>query len=100
MTIELSLVIAGLSVAISIFLGITSNRRSQKNDDRQDASQMTTVIVGLESIKDLIKEVKIDMSNMKEDLKSEIESRIRMEEQIKTLFERIKRLNPLLRKDR
>jgi restriction endonuclease len=98
MTIELSLVIAGLSVAVSIFLGITSNRRNQKNDDRQDASQMTTVIVGLESIKDLIKEVKIDMSNMKEDLKSEIESRIRMEEQVKSLWERIKALESTVKK--
>ena len=50
MTIEVALLISGVSVAFGIFAGISNLRRNQKLDDKRDATEMTTVIVKLENI--------------------------------------------------
>ena len=51
MTIEVALLISGISVAFGIFAGISNIRRNQKIDDKKDATEMTTVIVKLENIR-------------------------------------------------
>lgn len=89
MTIEVSLLISGLSVAFAIYMGITNAKRNQKADVKKDASEMTTVIVGLESIKDLIKEIKLDMSNVKEEVRDQRDNQIRIEESLKGAWKRI-----------
>lgn len=89
MTIEVTILLSVISVCLSAIFGYAIFRRNSKTDDRAEATQMTQVIVGLEGIKDLVKEIKVDMSNMKDDIRSEMEHRIRMEESLKSAWKRI-----------
>ena len=54
MTIELSLLLSGVSVAFAIFFGICSKQRNEKKDTQEDAEQRATtdtmVMVKLENI--------------------------------------------------
>ena len=85
MTIELALLISGVSVAFGIFAGISNLRRNQKLDDKKDATEMTTVIVKLENINDGVTEIKSDLKNIKDDIKEFWEWKATATQQIKTL---------------
>ena len=89
MTIELALVISGLSLAFGIYQGITNMRRNNRKDDREDATQLTTVIVKLENISSGIAEIKNEISNVKNDIKESREKIIRLEEAVKQAHKRI-----------
>lgn len=62
MTIELSLLLSGVSVAFAIFFGICSKQRNEKKDTQEDAEQRATtdtmVMVKLENIADDLKDIK------------------------------------------
>lgn len=87
-----SILISGLSMAFAIFFGINTAVRSKKKDDRQEASEMTTVIVKLESISDNIKDIKADMMDIKDDLKHQGEQIIRIDESLKSAWKQINML--------
>ena len=70
MTVETVLLISGISVAFALYQGINNMRRNNKTDDRNDASQLTTVIVKLENISNGISEIKREMTTIKEDIKN------------------------------
>jgi peptidoglycan hydrolase CwlO-like protein len=89
MTIEISLLISGVAVAVSIYLGITSNRRSQKTDDKKEASEMTTVIVKLENIGTGIAKIEAKMNSIENDRREDREKLIRLEESVKSAWKRI-----------
>jgi peptidoglycan hydrolase CwlO-like protein len=92
MTIEIALLISGISVAFSIYFGITNNKRNKKKDDQQDASQLTTVIVKLENISTGITEIKAELNNVKNDRKEDRETIIRLDESLKAAWKRIEEL--------
>lgn len=85
MTIELALVISGISVAFGIYQGVCNLRRNNKNDDKKDATQLTTVIVKLENIGDGVTEIKSDLKNIKDDIKEFREWKATATQQIKAL---------------
>mgnify|MGYP000023241636 FL=1 len=89
MTIELALVISGISLAFSIWQGISSMRRNNKKDDREDATQLTTVIVKLESISSGVLEIKSKINSVENDIKESREKIIRLEESVKQAHKRI-----------
>ena len=89
MTIEVALLISGVSVAFGIFAGISNLRRNQKLDDKKDATEMTTVIVKLENISNGITEIKNEINNVKNDIKEDRERIIRVEESAKQAHKRI-----------
>lgn len=89
MTIEVALLISGVSVAFGIFAGIFNIRRNQKIDDKKDATEMTTVIVKLENIGNGITEIKSEINNVKNDIKEDRERIIRVEESAKQAHKRI-----------
>ena len=89
MTIEVALLISGVSVAFGIFAGISNIRRNQKIDDKKDATEMTTVIVKLENISNGITEIKSEINNVKNDIKEDRERIIRVEESVKQAHKRI-----------
>lgn len=92
MTIEVALLLSAISVSFGVVMGLSNMSRNRKTDTRQEVSEMTTVIVGLESIKDLVKEVKLNMSNMEKDLKEQGNNQIRIDEAFRSLVERVKNL--------
>lgn len=85
MTIEVALLISGVSLAFGIYQGITNMRRNSKKDDQHDAAQLTTVIVKLENIGMGIAEIKNDMRNVKDDMKDMNVRLVKMEQQVKVL---------------
>ena len=89
LTIEVALLISGVSVAFGIFAGISNLRRNQKLDDKKDATEMTTVIVKLENISIGISEIKNEMTNVKNDIKESRERLIKVEESAKQAHKRL-----------
>lgn len=89
MTIEVALLISGVSLVFGIYTGIATIKRNQKTDVKQDASELTTVIVKLENIGNGITEIKSEMSNVKNDIKEDRERIIRLEESAKQAHKRL-----------
>ena len=89
MTIEVALLISGVSLAFGIYQGITNMRRNSKKDDQHDAAQLTTVIVKLENIGMGVAEIKSEMTNVKADIKESRERLIKVEESAKQAHKRI-----------
>ena len=85
MTIEVALLISGVSLAFGIYQGVSNLRRNNRKDDRNDASQLTTVIVKLENIGNDISEIKNDMRNVKDDMKDINIRLVKTEQQVKVL---------------
>jgi conjugal transfer/entry exclusion protein len=85
MTIEVALLISGVSLAFGIYQGVSNMRRNNKQDDKKDAAQLTTVIVKLENINDGVTEIKSDLKNIKDDIKEFREWKATVTQQIKAL---------------
>ena len=85
MTIEVALLISGVSLAFGIYQGVSNLRRNNKQDDKKDATQLTTVIVKLENIGDGVTEIKSDLKNIKDDIKEFREWKATATQQIKVL---------------
>jgi large-conductance mechanosensitive channel len=62
LTIELSLLLTGVSVAFAIFFGISSKQRNDRKDTEEQTEQQTAnntmVMVKLENIADDLKDIK------------------------------------------
>lgn len=89
MTIEVALLISGISLAFGLYSGVSNLKRNQKTDDRNEASQLTTVIVKLENIGTGVAEIKNEMSNVKNDVKESRERIIKVEESAKQAHKRM-----------
>jgi len=89
MTIEVAIVISGISLAFAIYFGVSNLRRNQKADDKKEASELTTVIVKLENIGTGITEIKSEMTNVKNDIKESRERLIKVEESAKQAHKRL-----------
>ena len=92
MTIEIALLISIVSVFFAIFFGLMNVRRNQKADDKREQSDMTTVIVKLESIRVDTNEIKNDIKSLKSDVRHNSEDIIRMDESLKSAWKRINEL--------
>lgn len=68
MSIEIALLISCVTLAFGIYQGISNMKRSKAFDDKKDASELTTVIVKLETIGVGVSEIKSDMRNIKNDI--------------------------------
>lgn len=93
MTIEVALVISGLSLAFGVYQGIASMKRNQRADDKQDATQLTTVIVKLENISSGISEIKADMRNVKDEVRELRDRVIKVEDSAKSAHRRINEIH-------
>lgn len=89
MTIEVAILLSGVSLGFAIFFGLKGMRRNQKKDDAEEASTMTTVIVKLENISAGISEIKAEMNNLKCDLREQRERLVIVEESAKSAHKRI-----------
>ena len=92
MTIEVALLVSIISVFAAICFGLANMRRNQKADDKREQSDMTTVIVKLESIRVDTNEIKNDIKSLKSDVRHNSEDIIRMDESLKSAWKRINEL--------
>lgn len=89
LTIEVALLISGISVAFAVYAGITNMKRNRKIDIQSETAQMATVIAKLENIGNGIIELKNEMSNLKNDIKDARERIIIVEQSVKQAHKRI-----------
>lgn len=94
MTIELSLLLAGVSLAFAVYQGISNLKRNKTEDDKKEASDLTTVVIKLETISNNVMEVKNDMKNIREDVKEDRERIVKVEESVKQAHRRIDGIEP------
>ena len=94
MTIEISLLLSGISVAFAIYFGLSTKRRNEKNDargDRKDAVEKakeetennTLVMIKLENIANDIKEIKSENRDFREDISALRERVAKVESSLK-----------------
>jgi hypothetical protein len=67
-TIDIAILISGISAAFAIFFGLMGRKRTEKADTKADATEITTVRVNLENIMKGVDEIKGELSHMKEDM--------------------------------
>jgi hypothetical protein len=89
LTVEVALVISGISLAFGLYQGISNLKRNQTNDAKNDASQLTTVIVKLENIGTGITRIENEMTNIKADFKDDHERLVKVEESAKSAHKRM-----------
>lgn len=89
MTIEVALLLTGVSVCAAVYFGICAKRRNDKADARQDNTTMTTVMVKLETIGAGVNEIKADIRNVREDVNATRERLIVCEQSTKQAHKRI-----------
>lgn len=92
MTVEVSLMIAAASLVFGIYQGVSNLKRNKSTDDRKEATQMTTVIIKLESIEKNTAEIKNDLRGVKDDIKKHDEQIIRLDESLKSAWKIINKL--------
>lgn len=99
MTIEIStaIIISVVSVAFSIFFGLKNNKRSDTKDIEERVRQNTKINMKLDNISSLSKEIKSEISQMKDKLDSNNGRIIKLEDGVKSAHRRIdtleKRMN-------
>ena len=89
MRIEIPLLISFLSLLTAIIVAISGLRRNQAIDEREAASEMTTLIVKLENLSDGINEIKADLKNIKADVLELRERVIIVEQSAKSAHKRL-----------
>lgn len=92
MTVEVSILIALASLAFGIYQGVANMKRNQSSDDKREASEMTTVLIKLESIQKDTSEIKTDLRSVKQDIKKHDEMIYRMDESLKSAWHAINKL--------
>lgn len=92
LTIEVALVISMISVFFGVYQAVINIRRSQSHDVKADTTQMTTLIVKLESISAGIAELKNEMGCIKNDIKHDNDRLTRVEENVKSIQYRVARI--------
>lgn len=85
MTVEIAIVLSGISLIFAIVSGVSNMKRNARTDDRKDASELTTVIVKLENIGNDIKDIKTDLCDVKQDIQHHAEKLVKLEQQVKVL---------------
>ena len=81
MTIEVSILLTGISVAGALYFGLSTKKRNEKND--------TLVMMKLEMISDDLKEIKTENRNFREDIATLRERVAKVESSLKSYHKRL-----------
>lgn len=90
--IEITTVISVCSLLIAATVAVTTIRRNSKADDKNEATQLTTVIVKLENIGDDIKDIKKDIKEVNLEVQSIKERLLKVEQSTKSAHHRLDHL--------
>lgn len=92
MNIDVPTLISILSLTVAAIVALTNIRRNHTADDRKEASEMTTLIVKLETINNGVNEIKSDMRNMKNDIQDLRDRLIIVEQSTKAVHHRVDKI--------
>ena len=93
MTVEISLLLSGISVAAAIFFGISSKNRNERKDTEQEtedrASTHTLLMTKLENIADDVKDIKRDYRETNAEVQNLRERVVAVEQSLKSYNKRL-----------
>ena len=93
MTVEISLLLSGISVAAAIFFGISSKNRNERKDTEQAtedrASTHTLLMTKLEDIADDAKDIKRDYRETNAEVQNLRERVVAVEQSLKSYHKRL-----------
>lgn len=93
MTVEISLLLSGISVAFAIFFGISSKNRNDRKDTEQEtedrASTHTLLMTKLENIADDVKDIKRDYRETNIEVQNLRERVVAVEQSLKSYHKRL-----------
>ena len=93
MTVEISLLLSGISVAAAIFFGISSKNRNERKDTEQEtedrASTHTLLMTKLENIAEDVKELKRDTREMRSEVQNLRDRVVVVEQSLKSYHKRL-----------
>ena len=89
MSNEILLTVSIISVAFAIYQGLSTMKRERTQEDRSEASQLTTVIVKLENIGNGISEIKSKLNNVEVEVRESRERIVIVEESTKAAHKRM-----------
>jgi predicted nucleic acid-binding Zn-ribbon protein len=86
MTIEISLLIAGISLAFGLYQGVSNLKRNSRMDTEKGAASITEVKVKLEIILEEIREIKVEFSGAKKEIREIRDKMITLEQSLKSAW--------------
>ena len=93
MTVEISLLLSGISVAFAVFFGISSKNRNDRKDTEQEtedrASTHTLLMTKLENIADDVKDIKRDYRETNIEVQNLRERVVAVEQSLKSYHKRL-----------
>lgn len=100
MTIEISILLTGISVAAALYFGLSTKRRNEKNDAKEDTEKVvdktreetennTLVMIKLEMISNDLKEIKSENRDFREDISALRERVAKVESSLKSYHKRL-----------
>lgn len=100
MTIEVSILLTGISVAAALYFGLATKRRNEQNDvkadtekavdkTKQETENNTLVMMKLEMISDDLKDIKSENRNFREDISLLRERLAKVESSLKSYHKRL-----------
>lgn len=93
LTIEVSLLLSGISVAFAIFFGISSKKRNDTKDVREEteerAANNTMMMIKLENIADDLKDIKRENRENREEMQQLRERVAVVEQSLKSYHKRL-----------
>lgn len=100
MTVEISLLISGLSVAAAIFFGISTKNRNTKKDTQEEAGRDAAMMAKMENIQTTLIEFKTELKGYREEVDNVKEQGIRNEESLKSLHKRVDKVEQIVQEFR
>lgn len=84
-TVFITITISIVALIVSGINVFTNMRRANRKEDKDESTQMTTVIVKLENIGDDIKDVKTDVRELRGDMLNHTERLAAIEQKVRAL---------------
>ena len=92
MTIEITILISVVSVAFAIYFGLKSNRRSDVQDIKNEATKNAEINFKLDSISSGVNDIKYDISAMRKKVDDIDKRLVVVEQSAKSAHHRIDRM--------
>ena len=79
----ISLIVSAVSVSFAVFFGLKNNKRTDTKDIEERVKENTRINFKLDTIMESTKEIKAEMSNLKEEMQMHNDRIIKVEESAK-----------------
>ena len=89
MTIEVAVVISHVSVGFSVYFGLKNSKRTDTKDIEERVRENTRINIKLDDIGQTTKDIKSELTSVREEIKSHNERIIKVEESVKSAHHRL-----------